>query len=51
MKTNRLVMLPADDGKTMEPDNLGRLLGVRVVGQEIRKEGSWFRDEDKETNA
>lgn len=37
----------SDDGHYLEIDNLGRMLGVRCLGQKLRKEGSWFR----ETNA
>jgi hypothetical protein len=33
----------ADDGRMLEMDNLGRLLGVRVLGAEIKKNGRWFR--------
>lgn len=32
-----------DDGKHLEMDRLGRLLGVRCLGETIKKSGSWFR--------
>jgi hypothetical protein len=53
---DRLVKLPvgstiqrgdkflADDKSHLEMDNLGRLLGVRCLGQVLKKEGLWFRD-------
>jgi hypothetical protein len=33
----------SDDGRYLEMDNLGRLLGVRCLGQVLKKEGAWFR--------
>jgi hypothetical protein len=53
---DRLVRLPvgetiqrgdkflSDDGRYLEMDNLGRLLGVRCLGQILKKEGAWFRE-------
>jgi hypothetical protein len=53
---HRLVWLPvggiiqrgdkflSDDGRYLEMDNLGRLLGVRCLGQTLKKEGAWFRE-------
>lgn len=34
----------SDDGRYLEMDNLGRLLGVRCLGQVLKKEGAWFRE-------
>ena len=33
----------ADDGRLLEMDNLGRLLGVRVLGETLKRGGDWFR--------
>lgn len=33
----------ADDGRMLEMDNLGRLLGVCVLGQTLKRGGDWFR--------
>ena len=33
----------ADDGRMLEMDNLGRLLGVRVLGETLKRGGDWFR--------
>jgi hypothetical protein len=53
---DRLVRLPvgetiqrgdkflSDDGRYLEMDNLGRLLGLRCLGQVLKKEGAWFRE-------
>jgi hypothetical protein len=53
---NRLVRLPvgetirrgdkflSGDGRYLEMDNLGRMLGVRCLGQVLKKEGAWFRE-------
>jgi hypothetical protein len=53
---NRLVRLPvgetiqrgdkflSDDGRYLEMDNFGRLLGMRCLGQVLKKEGAWFRE-------
>ena len=32
-----------DYGNYLEMDNLGRLLGIRCLGQTIKKSGAWFR--------
>ena len=32
------------DGRYLKMDNLGRLLGVRCLGQTLKKEGAWFRE-------
>ena len=33
----------ADDGRMLQMDKLGRLLGVRVLGETLKKDGDWFR--------
>ena len=33
----------AENGRLIEMDHLGRLLGVRVLGQTLTKSGYWFR--------
>jgi hypothetical protein len=38
----------SDDGRYLEMDNLGRLLGVRCLGQVLKKESAWFRDPNAE---
>jgi len=38
----------SDDGIYLEMDNLGRLLGIRPLGQKIKKRGDWFRKKNKE---
>ena len=36
-------LFQANDGRLLEMDNLGRLLGIRVLGQTLKKGGDWFR--------
>jgi len=32
-----------DEGQVFEMDKAGRLLGLEVIGMEIKKSGNWFR--------
>jgi len=35
-----------DDGRYLEMDNLGRLLGLQCLGQRLKKSGEWFRKQN-----
>lgn len=39
-------LFQSDDGKFLEMDHLGRLLGIRPLGQKIKKRGAWFRKQN-----
>lgn len=39
-----------DSGNYLEMDNLGRLLGIRCLGQTLKKSGAWFRPLKQNTN-
>ena len=39
------------DGRYLKMDNLGRLLGVRCLGQTLKKEGAWFREPNVDVEA